>query len=314
MERPMTLTAFSSCLLQTSPNTTPASTDTQAQDTTLRRPDSSESNEDQTGLSPATADADARTIPTPTPLRRSQRSRRPPIRLDILCKMYIGKRLTCDRNLTKDRPQQDYATLSAEPISVVDDVCAENEEDGYEEMDEEDEEYPTLDAAIPVVTYKEIESIDAIGPFVSALPHCVVCSRTPTPKTRLFKWPNDLTLRKSWLTFFQLGADYLDNIKDPYICNFHFDASQFLYEGDRVYWKKDSFPRFRQRRSVLAEPFPWEMALSSDKRQVTQSTLPQRLRHGIQHDHKVTFRESFFKSKVAAVLLEEYSTLRCRRR
>ncbi|RCN49503.1 hypothetical protein ANCCAN_04444, partial [Ancylostoma caninum] len=74
-------------------------------------------------------------------------------------KMYIGKRLICDRNITSDHPHQDYAALSAEPISVVDDVCAENEEDGYEEMDEEDEECPTLDAATPVVSYKEAESI-----------------------------------------------------------------------------------------------------------------------------------------------------------
>ncbi|KAL6726929.1 hypothetical protein Aduo_008857 [Ancylostoma duodenale] len=211
--------------------------------------------------------------------------------------MYIGKRLTCDRNITSDHLQDDYATLNAEPISVVDDVCAENEEDGYEEMDEEDEECPTLDAATPVLTYKEVESIDAIVPFDSALPQCVVCSRTPTPKTRLFKWPNDLSLRKSWLSFFQLGADYLDNYKEPYICNFHFDATQFLYEGDRVYWRKDSFPRFRQRRSVLAEPFPWEVALGFEKRPIQYSTRPQRLRQGIQHEHKVTFRESFFKSK-----------------
>ncbi|RCN49502.1 hypothetical protein ANCCAN_04443 [Ancylostoma caninum] len=105
------------------------------------------------------------------------------------------------------------------------------------------------------------------------------------------------------LSFFHLGADYLDNYKDPYICNFHFDASQFLYEGDRVYWRKDSFPRFRQRRSVLAEPFPWEVALSSGKQHIQYTTHPQRLRQGIQHEHKVTFRESFFKSKVIGMNL-----------
>ncbi|EYC31241.1 hypothetical protein Y032_0004g2044 [Ancylostoma ceylanicum] len=53
---------------QTSPNTTPASADTQAQDTTLSRPDSSEPIEDLPDMSPATADADARTSATPTPL------------------------------------------------------------------------------------------------------------------------------------------------------------------------------------------------------------------------------------------------------
>ncbi|EYC22302.1 hypothetical protein Y032_0017g3273 [Ancylostoma ceylanicum] len=68
---------------QTPTNTTPASTDPQAQDTTLRRPSSSEPNEDSPDMSPATADADTRTIPTPTPPRRSQRNRRPPIRLDV---------------------------------------------------------------------------------------------------------------------------------------------------------------------------------------------------------------------------------------
>ncbi|EPB74778.1 sodium/calcium exchanger 1 [Ancylostoma ceylanicum] len=74
--------------VQTSPNTTPASTDTQAQDTTLRRPDSSEPIVDPPDMFPATADADATTIPTPTPLRRSQRNRRPPIRLDIIAKKF----------------------------------------------------------------------------------------------------------------------------------------------------------------------------------------------------------------------------------
>ncbi|EPB69223.1 reverse transcriptase [Ancylostoma ceylanicum] len=69
--------------VQTSPNTTPASTDTQAQDTTLRRLDSSEPKKDSPDMSPATTDAETRTIPTPTPLRRSQRNRRPPIRLDV---------------------------------------------------------------------------------------------------------------------------------------------------------------------------------------------------------------------------------------
>ncbi|EPB66774.1 hypothetical protein ANCCEY_14135 [Ancylostoma ceylanicum] len=69
--------------VQTPTNTTPASTDPQAQDTTLRRPSSSEPNEDSPDMSPATADADTRTIPTPTPPRRSQRNRRPPIRLDL---------------------------------------------------------------------------------------------------------------------------------------------------------------------------------------------------------------------------------------
>ncbi|EPB74498.1 hypothetical protein ANCCEY_06398 [Ancylostoma ceylanicum] len=187
---------------------------------------------------------------------------------EILCKMYIGKRLTCDRNLTKDRPQQDYATLSAEPISVsacytwkrrlavvdvtvrlivaqvVDDVCAENEEDGYEEMDEEDEEYPTCD-----------------WPFCLSTPPLRRLQSNTYSKNAAVQMAQRPDIKE-----IMLGADYLDNIKDPYICNFHFDASQFLYEGDRVYWKKDSFPRFRQRRSVLAEPFPWEMALSSDKR------------------------------------------------
>ncbi|EYC39143.1 hypothetical protein Y032_0673g1396 [Ancylostoma ceylanicum] len=62
--------------VQTSPDKTPAFTDTQAQDTTLRRPNSSEPNEDPFDISPATADADARTILMPTPLRRSQRNRR----------------------------------------------------------------------------------------------------------------------------------------------------------------------------------------------------------------------------------------------
>ncbi|EPB68545.1 hypothetical protein ANCCEY_12363 [Ancylostoma ceylanicum] len=68
---------------QTPTNTKPASTDPQAQDTTLRRPDSSEPIVDPPDMFPATADADATTIPTPTPLRRSQRNRRPPIRLDV---------------------------------------------------------------------------------------------------------------------------------------------------------------------------------------------------------------------------------------
>ncbi|KAL6724201.1 hypothetical protein Aduo_019108 [Ancylostoma duodenale] len=67
--------------VQTPPNMTPASTNTDAQDTTLRSPDSPEPNEDAADMSSATADAT--TIPTPTPLRRSQRNRRPPIRLDV---------------------------------------------------------------------------------------------------------------------------------------------------------------------------------------------------------------------------------------
>ncbi|KIH66115.1 hypothetical protein ANCDUO_03559 [Ancylostoma duodenale] len=66
----------------TSPNMTPASTNTHAQATTSRRPDSSEANEDAADMSPATADADATTIPMP-PLRRSQHNHRPPIRLGV---------------------------------------------------------------------------------------------------------------------------------------------------------------------------------------------------------------------------------------
>ncbi|KIH57377.1 hypothetical protein ANCDUO_12428 [Ancylostoma duodenale] len=70
-------------LADTLPNTTPASTSTHAQDTTLRSPDSSEPNEDPPDMSPATADPDATMVPMPTPQRRSQRNRRPPIRLDV---------------------------------------------------------------------------------------------------------------------------------------------------------------------------------------------------------------------------------------
>ncbi|RCN50476.1 hypothetical protein ANCCAN_03330 [Ancylostoma caninum] len=55
--------------VQTSPNKAPASTYTHAQATTLRRPDSSEPDEDAADMSAATADADATTLPTPTPLR-----------------------------------------------------------------------------------------------------------------------------------------------------------------------------------------------------------------------------------------------------
>ncbi|VDN25346.1 unnamed protein product [Cylicostephanus goldi] len=108
-----------------------------------------------------------------------------------------------------------------------------------------------------------------------------------------------------------MDPDYLDGCKDPYICNVHFDANQFLYEGDHVYWRKDPFPRFRQRRSILADPFPWEVTLNSSKKQTSQEAQPYRMRHGVQHEHKVTFRESFFKSKsksshpVAVVSLPE---------
>ncbi|EPB67234.1 hypothetical protein ANCCEY_13674 [Ancylostoma ceylanicum] len=58
-------------------NTAPVSTNLQAQDRRLRNPNSSEPNEDPLKTSP---DAEATTIPTPTPPRRSKRNRRPPIR------------------------------------------------------------------------------------------------------------------------------------------------------------------------------------------------------------------------------------------
>ncbi|ETN69755.1 THAP domain protein, partial [Necator americanus] len=157
-----------------------------------------------------------------------------------------------------------------EPISVisqiVDDACTENDEDGYEEMEEEDEEIPLLDDTQSVLTYEEVESAGTRKSLPLTTPHCIVCCRTPTPKVRLFKWPEDRNLRKSWLAFFHLGLDHLDGCKASYICNIHFDANQFLYEGDRVYWRRDSFPRFRQRRSILAEPFPWEVTFNADKR------------------------------------------------
>ncbi|KAK6010283.1 hypothetical protein OSTOST_24701 [Ostertagia ostertagi] len=88
--------------------------------------------------------------------------------------------------------------------------------------------------------------------------------------------------------------DFLDDCKVPYICNTHFDANQFLYEGNRIFWKRDPFPRYRQRRS-----------------QPSESIRCVRLKHGATHGHKVTFRESFFKSKsksshpVAVVSLPE---------
>ncbi|KAK6743202.1 hypothetical protein RB195_010456 [Necator americanus] len=223
-----------------------------------------------------------------------------PLRLVTYIPPKMHKKLYCGRNIPcAHLPHCSDATMT-EPISVisiVDDACTENDEDGYEEMEEEDEEIPLLDDTQSVLTYEEVESAGTRKSLPLTTPHCIVCCRTPTPKVRLFKWPEDRNLRKSWLAFFHLGLDHLDGCKASYICNIHFDANQFLYEGDRVYWRRDSFPRFRQRRSILAEPFPWEVTFNADKRQASHEAQPRRLRREVQHEYKVAFRESFFKSK-----------------
>ncbi|VDM72616.1 unnamed protein product [Strongylus vulgaris] len=69
--------------------------------------------------------------------------------------MYVGKRSASDGTFS---PCQEHAVV-IEPISIVDDVCTEDEEDAYEEMDEEDEERPTSTALLPVIPYKEVESL-----------------------------------------------------------------------------------------------------------------------------------------------------------
>ncbi|VDP05965.1 unnamed protein product [Heligmosomoides polygyrus] len=232
--------------------------------------------------------------------------------------MYMGARPRPDSSEAPECLAQAYCCeLTAEPtISIVDNVQHEDDEDEYEEMEEEDGD----NDAIPFheVTHfadrREVESADQCEPFTTTPPHCLVCGRTRTPKTRLFKWPDDASLRRSWLAFFHLELDALEHCKVPYICNIHFDANQFLYEGNRIFWKRDPYPRYRQRRSVLAEPFPWELEQNFEKKlfqQPSENFRCPRLKHGAIHDHLVTFRESYYKSKtksshpVAVVSLPE---------
>uniref|UniRef100_A0A0K0DIT0 THAP-type domain-containing protein n=1 Tax=Angiostrongylus cantonensis TaxID=6313 RepID=A0A0K0DIT0_ANGCA len=169
--------------------------------------------------------------------------------------MSIKERLGVDRAVPHDSFRQKHCgVMNSEPISIIDDVKDENEEENYEEMeDDEEDDDDLLDSTSFRPGHQEF---DCAGP---KSPRCLVCGRTQTPRVRLFKWPNDLQLRKSWLTFFHLSMDYLENCKDPYICSIHFDADQFLYEEDRIFWKQNPFPRFRRRRSMLAEPFPWDL-------------------------------------------------------
>ncbi|KAJ1349438.1 hypothetical protein KIN20_005012 [Parelaphostrongylus tenuis] len=178
---------------------------------------------------------------------------------------------------------------------IIDDVEDENEEEMYEEMeDEEEEEHDEDDDDDEVLdpTSSQPHHLDVdYGSPVS--PRCLVCGQMSTPKTRLFKWPKDLQLRKSWLEFFHLSMDYLDSCKDPYICDTHFDADQFIYERDRVFWKRNPFPRFRQPCSILAEPSPGEMEGITTRK----SNHPVQLNHRLANGQRVRFRESYFKSK-----------------
>ncbi|KAK5967054.1 THAP domain protein, partial [Trichostrongylus colubriformis] len=227
--------------------------------------------------------------------------------------MFVGEKLGLDHSHEAQNFTQTYL-LNPQPISVVDNFKNENEEEEYEEMEEEDDDgddFMTYDVVGGVDGRHEVESAAVCDNYSSIAPQCVVCGRTATPKTRLFKWPEDEQLRRSWLTFFHLSADYLDGCKGPYICNTHFDANQFLYEGNRIFWKRDPFPRYRQRRNVLAEPFPWELEQNFEKKQPSENAKFVRLKNGAIHGHKVTFRESFYKSKsklshpVAVVSLPE---------
>ncbi|VDM60966.1 unnamed protein product [Angiostrongylus costaricensis] len=207
--------------------------------------------------------------------------------------MSIKERLGIDRAVPHDSfRQQHCGVMNSEPISIIDDVKDENEEENYEEL--EDDEEDDDDLLNSTSLRRGHQEFDCAGP---TSPRCLVCGRTPTPRVRLFKWPKDLQLRKSWLTFFHLGMDYLENCKDPYICSIHFDADQFLYEGDRIFWKQNPFPRFRRRRSMLAEPFPWDLDEITTRKLPIQSSHPIRLNRGVAHGCKVTFREAYFKSK-----------------
>ncbi|WKY01029.1 hypothetical protein Q1695_015210 [Nippostrongylus brasiliensis] len=206
--------------------------------------------------------------------------------------------------------QPEFCGVHHQPISIVDNLRNDNEEDEYEEMDEEEEDEGNISTLEATPIRQEVESAEICDTYSAESPHCLVCGRTSTPKTRLFKWPDDLQLRRAWLAFFHMGMSVLENCKVPYICNIHFDANQFLYEGDHIYWNREPFPRYRQRRSVLAEPFPWELKQSFAKKhpQNLQSLRP---RYAASHEHRVTFRESYFKSKsksshpVAVVSLPE---------
>ncbi|VDL70018.1 unnamed protein product [Nippostrongylus brasiliensis] len=198
--------------------------------------------------------------------------------------------------------QPEFCGVHHQPISIVDNLRNDNEEDEYEEMDEEEEDEGNISTLEATPIRQEVESAEICDTYSAESPHCLVCGRTSTPKTRLFKWPDDLQLRRAWLAFFHMGMSVLENCKVPYICNIHFDANQFLYEGDHIYWNREPFPRYRQRRSVLAEPFPWELKQSFAKKhpQNLQSLRP---RYAASHEHRVTFRESYFKSKLARMNL-----------
>ncbi|KAK6031104.1 THAP domain protein [Ostertagia ostertagi] len=227
--------------------------------------------------------------------------------------MFVGGKLRPDRAHEPENFAQAYL-VNPQPISDNRTTKTRTRKKSMKKMEEEDddeEDFIPFDAIDAVDERHEVESSAVCDPYNATAPHCVVCGRTPNPKVRLFKWPEDEQLRKSWLAFFHLDMDFLDDCKVPYICNTHFDANQFLYEGNRIFWKRDPFPRYRQRRSVLAEPFPWELEQNFEKKQPSESIRCVRLKHGATHGHKVTFRESFFKSKsksshpVAVVSLPE---------
>ncbi|KJH52552.1 hypothetical protein DICVIV_01262 [Dictyocaulus viviparus] len=179
--------------------------------------------------------------------------------------MFVGKKLEIECSpLCNGFTQQHWSVTNLKPISIVDNVESENEEEEYEEMEDDEEDDNAF--LFPHSTRGQSELDPATKNTCSTFPCCLVCGRISTPKIRLFKWPEDLQLRRSWLKFFRLSLDSFDNCQDPYICNIHFDADQFLCEGDRIFWKRNPFPSFQQRRSIMAEPFPWEIEQNISKK------------------------------------------------
>ncbi|KAK6046283.1 hypothetical protein COOONC_16215 [Cooperia oncophora] len=112
--------------------------------------------------------------------------------------MFLEGKHRLDRSHEAENFTETYF-VNPQPISIVDNSKDENEEEEYEEMEEEDDDeddFMAFDFVDATGGRHEVESAVACGSYNT--PQCVVCGRTPTPKTRLFKWPEDEQLRRSW--------------------------------------------------------------------------------------------------------------------
>ncbi|GMR42486.1 hypothetical protein PMAYCL1PPCAC_12681 [Pristionchus mayeri] len=142
---------------------------------------------------------------------------------------------------------------------AIDEDEGDEDEDIYVEINEDDEdaEYETGVVNDPIRSYyRPTDAIDrsSIKPSF----RCLACGRCYTEKFRLFRWPREEQVRRTWSHILGLEFEKVrSSLASSFLCAFHFNARDFVCSSDfvQILWATHAKPK---RYTDPTELFPWE--------------------------------------------------------